>query len=213
MLSKSSTSATQKALCVAMLNYGAAAQTYFNYNAGNLMNADLTPAQQALVMDYNAGLFTGPVAATAAKSVNFAKTATGYSARRASVSFEGAFAINYYFAPNATVNGNITFYYWTPEAYAAAATLTAANASGICTMTATGDGSYWANVTGIAAKDLDNTYYVAAVYTNPAGNRCCTGVIAYSLSKYCLNNDSGSMAELAQTTAMYGYYAKCHFAG
>ena len=33
---------------VDMLNYGAAAQTYFKYDAGNLANAALTPAQQAL---------------------------------------------------------------------------------------------------------------------------------------------------------------------
>jgi hypothetical protein len=212
MLSKSTTSETQKALCVAMLNYGTAAQLYFDYNAENPMNADLTAEQQALVMGYDRSLFTGPVAATAAKSVNFTKTATGFSARRASVSFEGAFAINYYFVPNATVSGDITFYYWTPEDYAAADVLSAANGSGSKTMVAAGDGSYWANVTGIAAKNLDNTYYVAAVYTDGAGNTYCTGVIAYSLSKYCLNNDSGAMADLAQTTAMYGYYAKCHFA-
>jgi hypothetical protein len=211
MLEKSTTSASQKALCVAMLNYGAAAQTYFDYNADDLMNADLTAAQKKLVTRYNASLFSGPVAATTTKSRNFTKTSTGFSARRASVSFEGAFAINFYFVPNATVKGNITFYYWTPEAYEAAYVLTTANASGTCSMVAAGDGSYWAEVPAVAAKRLDKTYYVVGIYTSSTGAKCCTGVIAYSLSKYCMNNATGDMGELAQATAMYGYYAKCHF--
>ncbi|MBQ5952163.1 MAG: leucine-rich repeat protein [Lachnospiraceae bacterium] len=37
-----------KTLLVDMLNYGAAAQTYFNYRTNAPVNADLTPAQQAL---------------------------------------------------------------------------------------------------------------------------------------------------------------------
>ena len=43
------------------------------------------------------------------------------------------------------------------------------------------------------------------------GNTHCTGVIAYSLSKYCLNNANGNMGALAQATAMYGYYAAQYF--
>jgi hypothetical protein len=151
------------------------------------------------------------VAASSSKTGNFPRSSTGYKSRSATVSFEGALSINYYFTPNATVNGNMTFYYWTPADYAAAGILSAANATGSCTMVEN-NGVYFAQVSGIPAKDLDNTYYVAAVYTDPAGNRCCTGVIAYSLSRYCMNNDSGNMADLAQATAMYGYYAKTYFA-
>jgi hypothetical protein len=73
------------------------------------------------------------------------------------------------------------------------------------------DGVYFAQVTGIAAKALDETYYVVGVYTDAEGNEYCTGVIAYSLSKYCMNQaDNASMGELAQATAMYGYYADQH---
>jgi hypothetical protein len=39
-----STDEKQKALCVAMLNYGAAAQSYFGYKTDKLMNAELTAA-------------------------------------------------------------------------------------------------------------------------------------------------------------------------
>ena len=63
----------------------------------------------------------------------------------------------------------------------------------------------------IAAKMLDETYYVAAVYTDAEGNTYCTGVVGYSLSKYCMKHASGVMGDLAQHLAMYGYYADCYF--
>ena len=47
-LAKSSVPASLKTLLVDMLNYGAAAQIYFDYNTDNLANADLTEDQQAL---------------------------------------------------------------------------------------------------------------------------------------------------------------------
>jgi hypothetical protein len=212
MLGKDSTSEKQKALCVAMLNYGAAAQTYFGYNTDALMNAELMEEQKALVTAYDASLFNGAVAADSSKIGNFTATETGFSKRTASVSFEGAFAVNYYFTPSTTVSGDMTMYVWTPEAYANATTLTAANAETV-TMVAGSNGSYWAQVSGIAAKSLDETYYVAAVYTDGDGNTYCTGVIAYSLSKYCMKNAAPGkeMQSLAANTAMYGYYAKVYF--
>ncbi len=205
MLGRDSTSEKQKALCVAMLNYGAAAQIYFNHNVNDLMNAALTDAQQALVVDYDRSLFEGVV--SNGKVTDFVKT-EGFTKKSVTVSFEGAFAINFYMTP-ANATGAMTLYVWNPDAYQSAETLTAANAE-IQTMTEN-NGVFFAQVAGIAAKRLDDTYYVAAVYTDADGNEYCTGVIAYSLSKYCMNNDSGSMADLAQTTAMYGYYADRYF--
>ena len=209
-----STSDSMKALCVAMLNYGTEAQLYFNYRTDDLMNATLTTQQQALVTAYSSNLFKGAIAADASKVGSFAKTSTGFKSRSATVSFEGAFAINYYFTPDAAVDNNITFYYWTAEDYAKASSLSTSNASGKMTMVKGADGSYWAQVTGIAAKQLDDTYYVAAFYTTDSEVRC-TGVIAYSLSKYCLSKAvaGNEMQGLASATAMYGYYAKNYFAG
>ena len=210
MLAKSSTSAEQKALCVAMLNYGAAAQSYFGYKTSDLMNAGLTASQKALVMDYNAGYFASAVAAASGKTANFAKT-DGFASKAATVSFEGAFAVNYYFAPSASVAGEMQLHIWTPESYAAASWLTTSNANTV-TMVKQSNGTYWAQVKGIPAKALDSTYYVAATYTDTAGNYHCTGVIAYSLSKYCMSKAADStMGQLARATAMYGYYASLYF--
>ena len=208
-----STNAEMRALCVAMLNYGAAAQNFFGYRTDDLMNAGLTEEQKAMVSAYDASFFKGSVAADPAKTVNFTKTATGFASRSASVSFEGAFSINYYFAPSVSAATSLTLYYWTPADYAAADVLTMRNASGSMPMVAGTDGTYWGQVSGIAAKKLDETYYVAGIYTDAEGNTYCTGVIAYSLSKYCLNNakPGKDMQELAAATAMYGYYAKEYF--
>jgi hypothetical protein len=192
-----------------MLNYGAAAQKFFGYKTETLMNADLTDAQQALVAGYDANLFAGAGAADVEKLGTFAATATGFSGKSASVSFEGAFALNFYFAPD-RAEDEITFCYWTKEAYEGAEVLTADNASGTLVMTANENGIYHGQITDVAAKQLDDTYYVAAIYTVD-GECFSTGVIAYSLSTYCMKNADSSMGELAQATAMYGYYAKAYF--
>jgi hypothetical protein len=160
------------------------------------------------VKAYDESYFKNAIPVDSAKIGSFATT-SGFAAKSASVSFEGAFAVNYYFTPSAAVNGNVKLYIWTPEDYAAASKLTAQNASEVVSMAAQADGSYWGQVSGIAAKMLDKTYYVAGVYTDAQGNTYCTGVIAYSLSKYCINNakPGKDMQELAGATAMYGYYA------
>ena len=85
--------------------------------------------------------------------------------------------------------------------------MTAAHATGSLVMTP-GD-RYTAAITGIAAKDLDSTYYVAVVYQNN-GQTYCSGVLAYSLATYCNSKATaeGSISDLAKATAVYGYYAK-----
>jgi hypothetical protein len=202
-----------------MLNYGAAAQVYFNYKTNELVNANLTADQKALVAEYSADLFSGDnkIIFADEKIENFQKSANKFASLSATVSFEGAFAINYYFTPSQTVNGDMTFYYWTAEAYGKNATLTKDNASGTITMKSTGDGRYWAQISDIAAKSIDDVFYVAATYTDGTATYC-TGVIPYSVSKYCVSKANGisegnptNLATLAQATAMYGYYAKQYF--
>lgn len=212
ILAKASASQGQKALCVSMLNYGAAAQTYFGYKTDDLMNADLTEEQRSLAAAYDPALFNGAASVDSSKVGDLAATDTGFSKKTATVSFESTFAINYYFTPNCAVDEGITFCYWTQEDYDAAETLTPSNATGSITMSAQSDGRYWARITDIAPKDFDATYYVAAFYTSDTQN-CCTGVISYSISKYCMKAaaSGGDMAQLVEAAAMYGYYTKAYF--
>lgn len=204
-----SSDAKMKALVVSMLNYGAAAQTYFNYNTGSLVNAQLTAAQKSLVRAYSSGMVSSVVSANSSK-VGIFTNSGGFSRKYPTISFEGAFCINYYFTPSNQPSGNVTMYYWDQATYNSVSTLTPANATG--KIIATGSGEYCAIVEGIAAKDLDGTIYVAAGYVSGGANYC-TGVLAYSIGSYCVTqaNTTGTMKPFASATAVYGYYAKAYF--
>ena len=110
------------------------------------------------------------------------------------------------------MDGDMTFYYWSANDYLAADVLTADNATGTAVMMDNKDGSYWAEIPHIAAKQMDDTYYVVAVYESN-GETLCTGVIAYTVSKYCMNRaaSDSDMADLAAAAAVYGYHAKVYF--
>jgi malonyl CoA-acyl carrier protein transacylase len=200
-----------KALVVALMNYGAEAQKFFGQTE-DLMNEFLTAEQQALVKSYEEITIADTVKADAAKVGVFAKN-DGFVRGYPSVSFEGTFAINYYFQPKYEVEGEMKLYYWTAEAYASAEVLTAENASGCMVMTEGEDGIYGASYTAIAAKQIEDTLYVAVVYEN-GGNTYATGVIDYSLGTYCKQiaaKSDSEMQDLAKATAVYGSYAKEFF--
>ena len=205
-----SSNANMKALCVAMLNYGAAAQVNFSYKPYALMNADLTTAQQGLVSAYNSSMIAAVGSASPSKTVKFPYS--GFSNRYPSVTFEGAFAISYYFTPSNAPDNGMKLYYWDANTYASVTSLTTANATGVVDMEPNGS-AYKGTVEGIAAKEIDKTIYVAGVYTS-GGVTYTTGVLPYSLGAYCVDriaNGSANMQAFATATAVYGYYAKQYF--
>ena len=208
---KNSTDAKLKSLMVAMLNYGTAAQTYFSYKPYSPANGSLTDAQKSLATGYSANMVPGSVAVTAAKAGIFTNSG-GFSKRIPAVSFGSAFSVEYFFTPAYTPSGDVTLYYWTQADYNAAGTLKPANASGRIQMTPNGDGSYHCAITGIAAKDLNQTIYVAGGYKSGSTNHC-TGVLPYSIGTYCASqvSKSGEAKDLAAATAVYGYYANAYF--
>lgn len=208
-----SSSEELKALCVAMLNYGAAAQEAFGYKTDSLMNADLTTEQKALVKSYDASMMDAVVSADSTKTTAFPKNESAFTGMSSTVSFEGAFSINYYFTPAHTVDDYMVMYWWDAQTYASAEALTKENACGAQIMAITTGTEYWGVVEEIAAKQIDETVYVAGVYTS-GGVEYTTGVLAYSLAKYCTNiaaDNTSDTQELAAATAVYGYYAKNYF--
>ena len=150
-------------------------------------------------------------AADAAKQGIFANN-KGFSTRKPAVSFEGAFSINYFFTPNYTPVDGITLYYWNEADFNAAEVLTVENATGSMKMTAESSGQYRGDIEGIAAKDLAKAVYVAAVYSDGT-TTWTSGVLGYSIGAYCSNlaKNTDAMAELAKTTAVYGYHARAYF--
>ena len=203
-----------KSLVVAMLNYGAAAQVHFNHNVNTLMNADLTAAQKALAKDFSNSMISTVVTPDSAKTVNF-KSNGGFSNGYPSVSFDGAFSINYYLTPKKAVESGITLYCWDLATYNSVSTLTETNATTKVTMaTASTPAEYFANYTGIAAKQIDETVFVAGVYTS-GGVRYSSPVLCYSLSAYCADQiakGSATMQDFAKATVVYGDAAKTYFA-
>ena len=200
-----------KQLVVAMLNYGAAAQTHFNHNVENLANATLTAEQIALPEAYRSDMVSTVASPSADKQGAFYNN-KGFAKRYPSISFEGAFCINYFFTPNYAPADGITLYYWNAADYEAVEVLTAENASGSFQMDGSGTTEYRGDIVGIAAKALGEGVYVAAVYENN-GTTWTSGVLGYSIGAYCSSQATkgGTIADLAMATAVYGYQAKAYF--
>jgi hypothetical protein len=168
---------------------------------------------QDLVVGYDPNLLLQPGTVGAAKAGVFGTEKNGFSKRSVSMSAEGIFSLNYYFTPEVKAD-KVTFCYWTEEQYNSVSTLTFANVSGTKEMVASDGGNvYWASVDGIAAKDLDQTVYACGVY-EVDGVLYSTGVISYSLAKYCINKASvaNDVQDLAAATVVYSYHAKAYFA-
>ena len=187
-----------KALCVSLLNYGAAAQEYFGYRTDDLMNADLTADQQALVSGYSDDM----IPALTAAETEIRRT-TGFGKLSASVNFGGALGINYIFEPTQSMDGEMKLYVWT----SADEPLTLENASQVLTMTANGS-KYTARVSGIAARNAGDTVYACGVYESN-GETYCTGILTYSVAAYCKAFANGTTAfqPMASAAAVYAYYA------
>lgn len=203
-----------KALCVAMLNYGAEAQTAFSYKPYDLMNASLTDEEKALIDTYDASMVETLPTVDATKTAKL-KGNGGFSRFYPSISFDEAFSINFYIAPKYEVDTTVKLYYWDPETYASVTELTLSNATSVIEMTPVGEtGEHWGALSGIAAKEIDRPGFFAAVYSSD-GMTYTTGVICYSLGKYCQTtaaNETHATRALAAETAVYGYYAKAYFA-
>ena len=207
----SGTDAKLKQLVAAMLNYGAAAQTHFGHNTDALANSTLTAEQIALPEAYRSDMVSTVPSASATKQGAFANN-SGFAKKYPSISFEGAFCINYFFTPNYAPDNGITLYYWNETDFGAASVLTADNASGTIKLEGSGTGQYSGDIVGISAKALSEAVYVAAVYTN-GGTTWTSGVLGYSIGAYCASQSTkgGTIADLAMATAVYGYHAKQYF--
>ena len=208
---KNSTNVQLKQLVAAMLNYGAEAQLFFGHNTDNLANATLTDEQKALPEVYREDMVGAVPAASAEKQGIFANN-KGFAKRYPAISFEGAFCINYFFKPNYAPAGDITLYYWNEAEFEAAEVLTKENASGTLTLALEDSGEYRADIEGIAAKNLSEAVYVAAVYSDGT-TQWSSGVLGYSIGAYCASQISkaADVAALAEATAVYGYHAKAYF--
>ena len=197
-------------LLIAMLNYGAAAQLYFGYRTDDLVNKYLTQEQQSMVEDYRSDMVS-PIGAVDLEKQGVFAANGGYVNRYPSVTFAGAFSINYYYVPSFTPVDGITMYYWREGDYQAADVLTFENATGVVKITEADNGTYRGSVSGIAAKNIDDPVYAAFIYSDGT-TTYASGVLPYSIGTYCKDlADVNGFEALAKATVVYGHSAKLYF--
>jgi hypothetical protein len=220
MLSKSSTSAETKELCVALLNYISAAQMYFDKTTPveNLVNADLSDEQKALnwenisfnlapevpadkLVERDTNVFTGT-----GKNLLFEEM----------ISIVSIFKIDDAIISNAKGYGTI---YWTAEQFAALEGVPSIDNIGAGTKTGMSvyrgnAGQWYSQAPEIAAKNMADTQYFYLGYVIHAdGTVSYSGVQSYTVEQYISNtvgktSTSDEMRAFAQWLYFYERAAK-----
>ena len=221
MLEKSSTSASTKDLCVALLNYISAAQVYFHGTAeADLVNAQLTAAQKTLTWD-NVPVNLAPEV-PANKQVN--KDSTVFTGTGKNLLFEemismtAIFKISDSIINDARSCGTI---FWTAEQFAELqGTPSISNyGNGIKTQLTQyrGNAGQWCSMAPeVAAKEMaDTQYYYMAYVVHSDGSISYSGVSAYTIETYIDNkaNTSTSMGQFAIALYYYERAAKAALGG
>ena len=214
MMKKSSTSAELKSTLVGLLNYGAAAQEYFDsvgtYEKPDvLMNACLQEYVAAgyidasvLDLNWNGDLLNAIVEPAEFMTVNFTKNGVVAQNNKIgkSLLLEGAVMINYKVVVGSDIsnfqNATSTLYCWTADQYAQLLAKEEAFTKENASYKIEGEGivydksaGYMAmiNSEAIAAKELGETLYVAMVIVDDNGEEHCTGIVTYSPEYYAKN--------------------------
>ena len=211
VLESETTTATMKELVVALMNYGAAAQTYFNYKTDTLMNAWMPTELQQL--DWSDELIN---ALPTDRSKFSYEADSSITLRGSSVTFVGAVNQNFYFNIPEELTETATtveLLYWTESDYEALSELTVDNARRVDFSLADGR----AVVEGTAAKNLGKGIYFAVHIVSPEGetfSKLYTDS-AHDYARRVLNSSSttAAMKELAMALVVYSCKAKAQLGG
>lgn len=209
-ITNSDTHESLRALCIALMNYGAEAQKYFtattDYTYDALMNTFLTDEQRK--WDYSDNMIIPTKTLTlSGLTVDSSKV----KMVGGSVLMTGALKIKVYF--DAPENADVKIYYWTNSGESLV--LSNAKTSEVykTSNTSTLERRYCAYIEGIAAKNMGDTVSVCAAVTID-GVTYYTEVLNYSIHRYAGNmiSKNGNMVDLAKTLVIYSNAAKTHFA-
>lgn len=217
-----------KQLCAALLNYGAAAQVYFDANEVPLVNNELYK-YNVTVPEYGDVKFTN-VAHDATewfKAEYIAASIEDESSQCAiSTSFSGALALNFYIKLSDNSDyydrgTEINLYFWDNSV---TGNLSMDNVTKTVTLMDTGNGMYSYTLTDITSKEIGDEFHFAVGYWDYDGLVFYyTDVCSYSVYDYCVNkvlsdddyatatDNEKNLSDLAKATAVYGYCAKQYF--
>lgn len=205
-----------KAALVALLDYSAAAQTYFGYKADDLVNAGITAERS----DYANAMLESLDSVSSALAVDWERDTKNCPKIFASLVLNNVVTLNF----RAKFSDKImaeeqpaTFMFWSEADYAkmVADGITFAASSPTMTVDAvlTNDGYYMGGYS-VAADELGDTIYVCAEVTVD-GIIYRSGVVAYSTHTYVKdrlsNSKNENMKNLVKALTVFGEAAEVYF--
>lgn len=196
-------------LCIALMNYGAAAQEYFaensDYTYTTLMNSFITDEQQGWIDDS----YKNSIATKTVPAYNWTVADSSViSLSELRVVLTGAPQMKLYAAVGAT--GTVKMYYWTEAT--AGNELLIENATEMANVGKNG-AYYQGYVLGVAAKNMGDTVYMCAA-VEVDGVTHYTQVVGLSIHAYADYMISNNMPEaaLCETLILYSNIAKEYMA-
>ena len=215
-LGKTTTKQLLKDLLVAMLNYGAAAQIQQNYNKENLVNNVLTAEQQAWTYDASKAVTKLDDTSKATWTASDKFSHVGWQlVTTGAIKYRRVVGIDKNLMATAQEAGMI---YWTQADYAAATTLDpnapSGKVVGLDVYTAS-NSRYQADLPGVAAKNLGDTYYIAIYVKGADGTMYYSDLQTYSAHTYCTNQigkdtAAATLKDLCKTIIIYSDAAKAY---
>ena len=201
-----------KALAAALMNYGAKAQEFFDYNTDELMNSFMTEEQKALAPAYRSSMITGVTPVPSSQQGSFYPR-SGFDTMYATSSLEGEIGLNYYFTVTNPNTAILDAYYWYPSTLQEGDVFTKENAEERVYINQNSDGLF-CFTRYLPASMINQPLYVAVTYIDDDDVEYSTGVLPYSFGMYLkntiANGDDASVA-LAKATAVYCYLAQEYF--
>ncbi len=195
-----------KKTCYALLEYGAAAQIYFNYKTDALVNEGIATTYSTYSTDWDASFITPLDLTYTAKEIPLKNEIISNGK---TLSLAGQVFVNFYYKTTVTNVASAELLYWTSNSE----TLTYANAQKLpLTMT----GKEWkAQGAGIAAKNLGKTVYARAVFVDTNGKAHYSDVTCYSPEEYARSRIQSStdanLVNLMKKMVVYGEQARIYF--
>jgi hypothetical protein len=221
---ENSTNEELKETIIAMLNYGAASQTYFGYKTDSLVNAFLTDDEKNLV--WNSEILDTATEADDEMTVNFTPS-DALTDNGSTLILEGAVSVKHYIGigndPAAFDNSSAVFYFWTEEDYLALLAKGEALSIDNATYVKAASFGYAGSAYGyeysveseqFVAKELGKTLFAAFAVEDTEGCAHCSGIIEYSpeaYAEYKLGDGVESEIDnLVKRLVVYGEYAKIY---
>ena len=184
MVGKSETDAPTKALCNALMYYGAAAQNYMDYKTDNLMNEGFD------AVEYNEAVLGEEIFSVDTTVTN------GLKINSATLIFEGAITYRVKFTPSGDATGKTLYAEYVMKSETKSVEIEKVGSA------------YYAYISGIAAKDMDEALTVRPYYVNENGEKVYGANLVYSGYEYARRTIASSSQEetakeLARAFAMY----------